>query len=291
MTDTQTIPGLRYGEFQGFPVLLLESPLCKAAISLFGAHLMSFRPKSEAGVLQQDLLWLSPMSKKPPEGIRGGVPICWPWFAKQGQSPEAQQHGLVRRINWQVTRAAQHEDGTIDLNFTPSAYDHPLTVNFSMRLGRVFSQALTTVNLTETSHTFTQAFHTYFKVGDARQISVSGLEGLRFSDKFAGMVEKTQTGAFSLPADDPCSDRIYHQTGGDFVLIDPVMQRKIRVYAESSKTLVVWNPGATHVQNFTDIAHDQWPDYVCLEVANAGEEVITLAPNESAQMLQTVGLI
>ncbi|MEN9559211.1 MAG: epimerase [Pseudomonadota bacterium] len=280
---------IKQGNFQGFPALLIDTDTCTAAISEFGAHLMSYVPKHN-NPLKRDLLWLSHTSKKPPEGIRGGVPICWPWFAKQGQSAEALQHGLVRRIPWHVDRLAVEDDAVL-IQMSPIANPSPLAVALHTRVGKTCTQTLITHNHSADTHTLTQALHTYFAVGDVRQISVRGLDGLRYSDKFAGMIEKQQEGEFSLPSSVPESDRIYHATGGDYVLNDPSWARQIFLRSEHSRTLVVWNAGPNHVKNFTDIDHHAWPGYMCLEVANAGEEIITLPPGHSARLTHHFGLL
>ena len=110
---TASIPGLRFGEFQGLPALLVQTPFSRAAISLFGGHVLSWIPNGF-----DDVLWLSPVSKRPPDPIRGGIPVCWPYFARQGQPPDAPMHGLVRTLQWQVTHAQQNADGEIVLGGT-----------------------------------------------------------------------------------------------------------------------------------------------------------------------------
>jgi glucose-6-phosphate 1-epimerase len=285
MNDSPSIPGLRAGEFQGLPALLIDTPQSKCAISLFGAHVLSFTPKGFS-----DLLWMSPTNKKPPSPIRGGVPLCWPHFAKQGQPDTAPQHGSARTQQWKVSLAQQMPSGEIELALVPAdAHYHALSVMLTMRIGASLSQALTTVNTTDIPFTLTQAFHTYFRVGDARTVSVKGLAGKKYLDKFDGFNEHAQTGDFRLEAKSGlCSDRIYQKVAGEYVMVDPSLKRTIHLRSTGSNTLVVWNPGAEVVKTFTDIPHDAWPDYFCLEVANAGEEVITLGPGESKQISQTI---
>ncbi len=287
MNEPQPIPGLRAGEFQGLPALLIDTPQSKCAISLFGAHLLSFTPKGFS-----DLLWMSPSNKRPPNPIRGGVPLCWPHFAKQGQPDSAPQHGSARTQQWKVSLAQQKSDGDIELALVPADPNyHALNVMLTMRIGASFSQALTTVNMTRAPFALTQAFHTYFRVGDARQIYVTGLRGKRYLSKFDDFAEFEQEGDFRLEqATQMRSDRIYQKVAGRYVLHDPVLRRTISLASEGSKTLVVWNPGAEAIKSFTDIPHDAWPDYFCLEVANAGEEVITLAPGASTQISQKISV-
>ena len=285
---TNSIPGLRFGEFQGFPALLITTPFSKAAISLFGGHVLSFVPTG-----LDDLLWISPATKRPPDAIRGGIPVCWPYFAKQGQPPDAPMHGLVRTLQWQVTHAEQTASGEIVLALAaPEVPEVPMNVILTMRIGRALEQALTTVNLSKETVRFTQALHTYFRVADADRVHVTGLDGLTYADKFDNFNEYTQRGDWNLQgARDPGrSDRIYADTGNHFELIDPAGQRKITLSTSGSKTLVVWNPGAELIKTFADLPPEGWRSYVCLETANCGAEVIELGTDDSHVLQQTIGV-
>ena len=285
---TNSIPGLRFGEFQGFPALLITTPFSKAAVSLFGGHVLSFVP-----IGFDDLLWISPTSKRPPDPIRGGIPVCWPYFAKQGQPPDAPQHGLVRTKQWQVTHAEREPNGEIVLALAgPEVPEVPMNVMLTMRIGRALEQALTTVNLSKETVRFTQALHTYLRVADADRVQVTGLDGLTYSDKFDNFNEHTQRGNWNLQdARDPGrSDRIYADTGRQFELIDPAGHRKITLTTVGSKTLVVWNPGAEFIKTFADLAPEGWRNYVCLEAANCGAEVIELGTDDSHVLQQTISV-
>ena len=281
-----SIPGLRFGEYQGFPALLISTPFSKAAISLFGGHVLSFVPQGF-----DDLLWLSPISKRPPDPIRGGIPICWPYFAKQGQPPDAPMHGFVRTQQWQVTHAQQNPDGEIVLALAPPIVaEVPMNLMLTMRIGRALEQALTTVNLSQQTLRFTQALHTYFRVADAERVQVTGLDGLIYADKFDDFNEHVQSGPWNLhDARDPGrSDRIYADAGNRFELIDPVAQRKITLISSGSKTLVAWNPGAELIKTFADLPPEGWKQYVCLEAANCGADVIELGADDSHVLQQTI---
>lgn len=283
---TASIPGLRFGEFQGLPALLVQTPFSRAAISLFGGHVLSWIPNGF-----DDVLWLSPVSKRPPDPIRGGIPVCWPYFARQGQPPDAPMHGLVRTLQWQVTHAQQNADGEIVLALSPPEVDDvPLTLLLTMRIGRALEQALTTVNLGRETVRFTQALHTYFRVADAERVAVSGLDGLRFADKFDDFNEHTQRGDWDLhDARDPGrSDRIYADTQGRFELVDPAGSRRVTLTTSGSRSLVVWNPGAEWIKTFADLPPDGWKHYVCLEAANCGADVVELATDDSHVLQQTI---
>ncbi|TAG45111.1 MAG: D-hexose-6-phosphate mutarotase [Betaproteobacteria bacterium] len=279
---------LHYGMFNGLPALLVHTPFSTAAVSLFGGHVLSFVAKGF-----EDVLWMSPTTKRPPDAIRGGIPVCWPYFAKQGQPSEAPQHGLVRTRQWKLTHAEQTEAGEIVLALSaPLIDDVPMSLMLTMRIGRALEQALTTVNMSSETVRFTQALHTYFKVGDAMRVSVEGLDGLTYRDKFDDFNEHVQRGAWHLfdPRDPGRSDRIYMDTGNRFELNDPTLARKITIEMQGSKTLVAWNPGEEAVKGFVDIPASGWRDYVCLEAANCGNEIIELAPEDSHVLQQTISV-
>ncbi|MBL8311564.1 MAG: D-hexose-6-phosphate mutarotase [Burkholderiales bacterium] len=283
---TASIPGLRFGEFQGLPALLVQTPFSRAAISLFGGHVLSWIPNGF-----DDVLWLSPLTKRPPDPIRGGIPVCWPYFARQGQPADAPMHGLVRTLQWQVTHAQQNADGEIVLALTPpEVAEVPLTLLLTMRIGRALEQALTTVNLGRDTVRFTQALHTYFRVADADRTTVSGLDGLRFADKFDNFNQHTQRGDWNLQdvRDPGRSDRIYADTAGRFELVDAAGARRVTLTTKGSRSLVVWNPGAEWIKTFADLPPDGWKHYVCLEAANCGGDVIELATDDSHVLQQTI---
>jgi glucose-6-phosphate 1-epimerase len=130
------------------------------------------------------------------------------------------------------------------------------------------------------------------KVGDAMRVSVPELDRLSYSDKFDDFNVHTQRGAWHLndPRDPGRSDRIYMNAPDRFELLDPTLQRKVILETQGSKTLVAWNPGEEAVKGFADIPAASWRDYVCLETANCGPEVIELGPDDSHMLRQTISV-
>jgi len=278
---------IRAGEHQGFPALLIETPFSTAVLSLYGGQLLSFVPTGF-----DDLLWLSPESKRPPAPIRGGIPVCWPYFARQGQPDDVPQHGPVRTLAWRLIEE-RREDDAITLQLAPPALpDSPLSLSMTLRIGRALEQTLTTRNEGADALAFTQALHTYFKVADALQVHATGLDGCDYLDKNDGMRRHTQRGDWDLqdPRDPGRSDRIYLDTGHSFALIDPAARRCVSIETAGSRTLVAWNPGADGQRSFSDLPTDGWRQFVCLEAANAGEDVIELAPGGAHALQQTISV-
>ncbi|PPU76588.1 epimerase [Xanthomonas cucurbitae] len=285
MSDTT---GLTTGDFHGFPSLLIDTPFSTAAISLFGGQLLSFVPKGG-----QDVLWLSPSAKQPPTPIRGGAPVCWPYFGRQDQTGEVPAHGFVRTVQWQLIDSHREDDGSVVLTLAPPTFDDlALRLRMTLHIGRTVQQRLTTDNTSNAPVRFTQALHTYFRVGDALKVSVQGLDGLDYLDKYEHYATTyRQQGDWHLrdPRDPGRSDRIYVNAGGRYTLTDPVLARRIVIATEGSRSLVAWNPGEDAGKKMADVG-EGWRDYVCLEAANAGPDVIDLAPGASHTLTQTISV-
>jgi glucose-6-phosphate 1-epimerase len=279
------LEGLSLGSVQGFPAWKVETPLATAAISVFGGQLLSYVPAGG-----QDVMWLSPTAQALPTPIRGGTPVCWPYFGRQGQGTDVPSHGFVRDLPWSLESARREADGTVVLILAPPALQNlDLRLRMQLRIGRTLEQQLITENTGSRAVSFTQALHNYFKVGDATQVSVSGLDGLTYLDKFENYATpRLQQGDWSLrdPRDPGRSDRIYTQAGGHYVLKDPGLKRSIEITTQGSRTLVAWNPGEAGAAKMADVGAG-WRDYVCLEAANAGPDVVTLAPGARHVLQQT----
>lgn len=278
---------MQEGAFQGLPTLLIRTPWAAAALSLHGGQLLSYVP--EGG---DDLLWLSPISKRAPEAIRGGVPVCWPYFGREGQGADARQHGFARNTRWELANSTRDADGGITLQLElPQNPATPLRLVQTLQLGRELRQSLSTRNEGETRLAFTQALHSYFRVGDATRVQVKGLVGLDYADKFDGGTHR-QISDWNLqdPGDPGRSDRIYHGAGSRFELIDPALGRRIELTTSGSHSLVVWNPGASGIVAISDAPDQSWRDFVCLEASNAGEDVIQLEPGQTHILQQTIAI-
>jgi len=282
MNGTSTITP---GDYQGFPALLVRTPQASAALSLHGGQLLSFVPRGF-----DDLLWLSPTSTRPPGAIRGGLPVCSPYFGRQGQPATVPQHGFARNSLWtlQDTQTDAHGGMTLQLAL-PTSDASGLRLAQTLHVGEVLQQSLVTANTGHATTSFTQALHSYFKVGDANRVHVTGLRGLRYADKYDGG-EHEQAGDWTLldPRDPGRSDRIYRGTGDCFELHGPVLQRRITLQTMGSRSLVVWNPGESGIAAIADAPAAAWRDFVCLETTNAGEDVIELAPGQRHTLQQTL---
>lgn len=283
----------------GHRCLQLRSAHGTAIVALHGAQLLSWVP---AG--QRDVLWLSPLALPEPAAIRGGVPICWPWFGKQGMPEGAMQHGPVRNRLWDVVATddgAGGDGGAVSVTLQPqpahnpadplARFAHGLQLSLRITLGQALVQTLQTRNLGDHSVTLTQALHSYFSVSDATQVQVAGLEALPFDDKLLG-AQCPPTGVpFVL---DACCDRVYQRPiAADspcYTLSDPAWQRQIQLTTQGSQSVVVWNPGLEGARQMADVGAAHWRAFLCIEAANAGADPIILAPGGQHQLTQTLAV-
>lgn len=280
----------------GHACLHLRTCHGSAIVALHGAHLLSWVPTG-----QRDVFWLSPHALPEPAAIRGGVPLCWPWFARQGVPATARQHGPARNVAWQLSAIHISHDAQIQLSLSPADQDVPgselalaapgLQVSLDITLGETLSQTLHTRNLGPLPFTLTQALHSYFAVGDARQISVNQLTGLRYHDRLRDLAQDVQQTPLALA--NAC-DRTYYpapQPSQRYTLVDPVWQRRLQIDTHGSQSLVVWNPGPDGARQLADVPNEGWRDFFCLEAANAGLDEVTLAPGAEHRLQQTLRLL
>ncbi len=257
----------------GLPCIRIENAEASAEIYLHGATITHFQP-----VGQKPLIFVSKQAifdgKKP---IRGGVPICWPWFGPHPSDPKLPQHGTVRTRAWSLKHAGTLPDRTTRVTLaleTPEA-----ALEYEVTVGRLLTMRLTTTNRSAAPLTITEALHTYFVVGGIKHVSVHGLQGVEYFDRVTqGRLRDDQpeirfTGEF---------DRTYLNTHKSTEILDPAMGRKIHVTKSGSASTVVWNPWIAKAKAIADLGDDEWQDFVCVETANGPGNDVTIAPGASS---------
>ncbi|WP_343287203.1 D-hexose-6-phosphate mutarotase [Gordonia sp. SID5947] len=286
MTAAGDFDGVRQGSFQGLDALIIETPRATAALSMFGGQLLSFIPAGSA----HDVLWVSPAAAPPPTPIRGGVPLCWPYFAREGQPAGVPSHGYARTARWRLVAGRSTESGDTELELAPEGLEHlPLTAGMTVRVGNTLELGLRTHNPGGATVTMTEAFHNYFRVADVGAVRVEGLGGLSYLDKFDDLRSHEQQGDWTLPKDTARSDRVYPGAGGRYRLVDPGLRRTIEVSVRGGHSAVVWNPGADVASGMPDIgAH--WREFLCVEAANAGPDIVEIPAGADHTLWQTISV-
>jgi glucose-6-phosphate 1-epimerase len=271
----------------GLTRLNIAAPTGTARLYLHGAHLTSWIP---AG--QQEVLFLSEASRfAPDEPIRGGVPICFPWFGPRAGKLDGPAHGFARLREWSVRDIrCDDETVTVELSLAPDSYtaglwDEPFELNMTFTIGEALTMDLTTYNRGQRQMCLTEALHTYFRVGDIREVAVTGLEGVTYADKVAGD-RATQGGQpISFSAE---TDRVYLDTPATCELTDPKLGRKITVAKGGSLSTVVWNPWVDKARRMPDFGDEEWPYMACIETANALDNALAIAPADKHTLSTTI---
>jgi glucose-6-phosphate 1-epimerase len=269
--------------------LALRAAEGEALVYLHGAHVAHFQPTGERPVL-----WMSAASRfEAGQPIRGGVPICFPWFGPNAGSPNAPTHGFARILPWAVVDVVRTADGslraTLELTAQAAArggFPRELALSLAVTVSRSLRMELTVRNADSVAVTFEEALHSYFAVSDARQVRVSGLEGVPYVDKTAGTARRPgESEPIAITAE---TDRVYPGTTGTVTIEDPGWRRRVVVGKSGSATTVVWNPWIAKAKAMPDFGDEEWTGMLCVETANALDDAVTLAPGASHVMTATL---
>jgi len=288
---THEIPGVVRLETDshGLSRFAVTNGFAEAHIYLLGAQVTHFRPAGH-----EPLLWLSPLSAfAVGKAIRGGVPICWPWFGPHPSRADLPAHGLARTREWRPLDAAQLADGRTRLRLelsedetTLAAWPHRFALTLTATIGDSLELELTTTNTGDTPFSYADALHTYLEVGDVLTVSIRGLEGLPFVHS-----TRHDRGVQSGPIvfDGREVNNIYVPSRGAVVVDDASMKRRIDLVKAGSEATVVWNPGEAGGTSVRDVgAH--WNEFVCVEAGTCADARITLLPGASHTTRQVTGI-
>lgn len=263
------------------PRLVIQNQQASAEISLQGAHLLSWIPAGE-----EDVIWLSPEATfAQGKSVRGGIPICWPWFGVHETKPSYPAHGFARTVLWRVTATQALADGTTQVTFVldtttladnyQAMWEISTVAEYRLTIGRSLTLALTTQNRGDYAMLISQALHTYFKVADVSTTQVYGLQNRDYLDKTDGFRRKTQNGPLTIGNE---VDRVYLQTPDDVTIDD--QQRRIIIHKQGSDSTVVWNPWQAVAAKMGDLGKDGYRHMLCVESANAMEDSVLLNAGE-----------
>jgi glucose-6-phosphate 1-epimerase len=255
----------------------------EGTVYLHGAHVASWTPERVAG--GEDVLWLSGKSAwLPDKPIRGGVPICFPWFGPKKDDPSAPAHGFARLRPWELESIdAQNSAIVVTLltrsdDATRKLWPFDFALRHRVSFGNELSLSLELTNTGAAPLLADEALHTYFHIGDIHKVTIKNLNATRYLDKMDGAKEKTQHGDLTLTGE---TDRVYLDTLAPVTIEDPAKDRKIIVAKENSHATVVWNPWIAKAKAMPDFGDDEWPHMLCVETCNVAAHQLHLAPNQT----------
>jgi len=285
------IPGIAkiVEERAGFPAVRIQTPDVAGEVQLYGAHVTSWRPEGE-----QEVLFVSSKTKwQEGTAIRGGVPICFPWFSERTEGPKSPAHGVVRTKTWKL-EAITHADSnvTVALSTTADAETKKSWMGdfhllFCATFGEQLRLELIVTNHGDLPFRFEEALHSYYRVGNVEKVKLRGLGGVAYIDKTEAKKEKHQRGELT-PAGE--TDRVYKGTFASVEIEDPALRRRILVAKEDSRDTVVWNPWSQKAAAMADLGADEWRQFVCVETCNVGDHAVTLGEGQAHTMSALISL-
>ena len=267
----------------GLRKISINSPVAAGEMYLHGAQVTSWKPAGK-----EEVLFLSSKSRwEDGHAIRGGVPICFPWFGGKADDPKAPAHGFARTKAWQLDSIAQAADGIKVSTFTESSEDTQrwwpaeFHLAYSVTFASVLTLELVVTNTGKKPFRFEEALHAYHRVGNTLNARVSGLHGVNYIDKTDSNRRQFQRGEIAIGSE---TDRVYLNTRSSVELEDPVLRRRTSVAKENSSTTVIWNPWVQKARSMPDLGDDEWIQMICIETSNVSDFAVDLRPGEQHQM-------
>ncbi len=278
----QVVPGQG-----GLPRVRITTPQVEGEMYLHGAQVTSWKPAHAEEVLfvSKQAQWHEGIA------IRGGIPICFPWFRAKADDPKAPAHGFVRTKAW-ILESITNDGGSVTVIMSTASNDDtgkwwPADFRLVHRatFGPELKLELTVTNTGSTPLRFEEALHTYHNVGQIRDVRVNGLDGVAYLDNTDSNREKTQRGDLVITKQ---TDNAYLNTQGEIELADGALSRRIRIAKENSLTTVVWNPWQEGTKSLADLGNEEWQQMVCVEASNVLGFAVNLAPGQQHIMKATI---
>lgn len=268
----------------GLTIAEITNDHAVATVALQGGHVMTFRPRE-----QDPVIWLSNAARfELGKSIRGGVPICWPWFGPHATDRNKPTHGFARTVLWKVLEIKTLDDGetqmALELINTPATqaqWSYPSQLVVIITVGMELRIELITRNTGQETFSIGEALHTYFHVSDVSRIQIQGLENCHYLDKVDNSQHKQQAGPVTIHSE---VDRVYLNTRAACLIEDPGLNRRIRIAKQGSQSTVIWNPWIEKATQMGDFGDQGYLEMVCVETANALDNVVTVKPGETHRL-------
>jgi D-hexose-6-phosphate mutarotase len=272
---------------------LAKAELCykEARLELYlqGAHVTRYQP-----IANHEILWMSDTAVYATgKALRGGIPLCWPWFGPHPENLERPQHGYARTASFTVlSTSANAESTSIILALDPAAAPYPewqdrAQLEVEIRLSDSLWMEMRTLNSSDTALTVSNALHTYFSISGRNRVTLPGVTGLTYLDKPLRYKQLEQTDAITISGE---VDRVYLAPPLEIELLDSVRQTKTSISTWGNHNLVVWNPGGSNAKTMADFDDRGFDKMLCIEPANALDQSIRVNPGECHRLGQKISL-
>ncbi len=267
----------------GLAKVSMSSPLAAGEMYLHGAHVTSWKP---AGA--EEVFFVSSQSRwEDGQAIRGGIPICFPWFRAKSDDPHAPAHGFVRTKAWELESIVQSGSAISVSMFTESDettkrwWPADFRLVHRVTFGSELHLQLEVTNKGTMMARFQEALHCYHKVGHVQSARLHGLDEVHYLDNTDSNREKVQHGDVVIASQ---TDRAYLTGQSEVELEDPMLHRRVRIAKENSATTVVWNPWVEGARALPDLGDDEWTQMFCVEASNVLEGAVDLEPGKQHRL-------
>jgi len=268
---------LSFAKYEHTTIANIQSDYSKAKISLYGAQVLSFINEDN-----EELLFMSSECIfKNGKAIRGGIPVCWPWFGANTNDPSLPSHGFARTTEWEVIETIANDEVTLVLGLksnedTLKVWPHQFEAQLKVVVGKKLSVSLSTTNKDSKAFEVSAALHTYFLIND---IATTKLEGLASKDYFNNVNKENETQNETILSFGERIDRHYCNTNNACIIDDT--NKKIVMDKDGSETTVVWNPGKELCIEMADLGDTDYKKMLCVESTNSLNNIITIQPNQT----------
>ena len=271
----------------GLPLYIIENPLGRMVICEQGAQVLSFIPAGK-----KDLLWLSPLAEfKLTKPVRGGIPVCLPWFGVNQRDKQKPSHGFARNVNWQLANIEDADDpqqgACTRIEFVleqfqqqpHSLFPYPFSARLTFLMSNSLSVHLQLTNTGSESLPLTWALHSYHPVASITSTRVTGLDNCEYLDNTCGLARKQQSGDVVFNGE---LDRAYINAGNKQNIISASPDNtSIAIEASGCSSAVVWNPGLEKAAAMQDMGAENYQKFVCVERGNVFDNEVMLLPNKT----------
>ncbi|MCY6413406.1 D-hexose-6-phosphate mutarotase [Acinetobacter sp. VNH17] len=267
--------------------LKISNSFCEAVISFQGAQILEFFSKQQ----NKPLLWLSDLNSYAlGKAIRGGIPLCFPWFGAHQQNTDYPSHGFARNFLWNLIDISADEKGhhiTFELNDsveTRKYWNFAFSLQMSIVCGEQLQLELKLSNRDQVDIECDFVWHSYFPA-NTKIAQIIGLDQTEYIDQLDGnslKMQENQQISFTQEL-----DRIYPKTAGRFELLQ---NQYDSIYIQSNATsTVIWNPWIEKSARLQDVQNDAWQDFVCIECGQIGTEKVKIKSGEAVQYQLEIG--
>ena len=284
------LPGVEPTLVHGMPAIRISTENATGLVFLQGAHVAAWQPAGQAPVL-----WMSEKAAYAKgKALRGGIPICFPWFGAHPEHAQYPAHGFARIREFSYRGARRTADGGVELELlltddaqTRSLFPHAFAARLRVAFGKTLTLEFEVSNRDPQPFGFEEALHSYFAVSDVKQATVLGLRGSSYADKVRGMARFDER-APELHIGGEI-DRVY-DSSAPCTICDPLAGRALRIEKSNSAATVVWNPWLEKASQMSDFGADAWPGMLCVESANVAASAVRLAPGQTHTLRASVSL-